>query len=226
MKSIHAIYNDGNNVAISVKAPDVCPLCHHAIDPIIHFAFCDRQKPGADNCLQVIFRCTKNNCLNLFIANYSAVNSDCRQFKYSHSVPLKKVNEDFGETIKKISPNFCDIYNQALAAEQDNLREICGVGYRKAIEFLIKDYLIKQTPDKEEEIKKAFLGTCIDKKISNDNLKAMAKRATWLGNDETHYLKKWEGKDLEDLKKLIKATIYWIEMEELTKESKEDMPEN
>lgn len=40
----------------------------------------------------------------------------------------------------------------------------------------------------------------------------MAERATWLGNDETHYVRKWENKDLKDLKNLIDLTVYFISM--------------
>ena len=53
----------------------------------------------------------------------------------------------------------------------------------------------------------------------------MAKRAAWLGNDETHYLRKWEGKDLDELKRLIELTIRWIEMVELSDGYIEEMPE-
>jgi len=49
-------------------------------------------------------------------------------------------------------------------------------------------------------------------------------RAVWLGNDETHYLRKWEQKDLTDLKNLIGLTVHWIEMEELTETVMKDMP--
>jgi hypothetical protein len=52
----------------------------------------------------------------------------------------------------------------------------------------------------------------------------MAKRAAWLGNDETHYVRKWEDHDLEDLKSLIKVTGNWIEMEAITKKYIGDMP--
>lgn len=47
----------------------------------------------------------------------------------------------------------------------------------------------------------------------------------WLGNDETHYVRKWEDKDLKDLKKLISLTIHWIEMDALTVEVIADMPD-
>ena len=120
---------------------------------------------------------------------------------------MDKKGRSFTETISKISPSFCTIYNQSLSAEQDGLKEICGVGYRKAIEFLIKDYLISKSPDQTDSIKKKSLSNCIKDDIVNDNIKAMAKRAAWLGNDETHYLRKWEGKELNDLKKLIDVTL-------------------
>jgi hypothetical protein len=38
-------------------------------------------------------------------------------------------------------------------------------------------------------------------------------------------LRKWEEKDLNDLKMLIALTLHWIEMDELTKKVMADMPE-
>jgi hypothetical protein len=103
------------------------------------------------------------------------------------------------------------------------LTEICGIGYRKALEFLIKDYLISNLPDEEEHIKKKLLGKCINDYVENPNIKEMAKRAVWLGNDETHYIRRWENKDINDLKILIDITVHWIEMEVLTNKYKDDM---
>lgn len=227
MKTIQTILDEGNSTPKSLyQVPDSCPFCHHAIDPLIHFAYCNKKRWLTDKCMQVIYRCTKKNCDNLFIAYYTAQEGNCNNFILSGVRPLDKKGRDFTETIQKISPSFCTIYNQALSAEQDELKEICGVGYRKAIEFLIKDYLVGKHPDRQEVIKQKFLGKCIDDDIANDNIKSMAKRATWLGNDETHYLRKWEGKELDDLKKLIDVTLYWIEMEKLTEDTVTDMPEN
>jgi hypothetical protein len=39
--------------------------------------------------------------------------------------------------------------------------------------------------------------------VRDTSVELCASRATWLGNDETHYIKKWPDKDLSDLKKLI-----------------------
>lgn len=226
MKNVQTLFNDGSSRIISLgQSPDTCPLCHQGIDPTINFAYCDKKRWNEKDCLQVIYKCTRKACDNLFISYYEANSSSCSSFYFSHSKPVNKKGRDFTTTIQEISPSFCTIYNQALSAEQDNLKEICGVGYRKAIEFLIKDYLICKNPEKEEDIKSKFLGKCIDEDIVNSNIKSMAKRATWLGNDETHYLRKWEGKELEDLKKLIDVTLYWIEMEKLTEESITEMPD-
>ena len=47
--------------------------------------------------------------------------------------------------------------------------------------------------------------------------------ATWLGKDETHYVRIWNDKDIEDLKMLMQLTVYWISRELLTrKESRQN----
>ena len=62
--------------------------------------------------------------------------------------------------------------------------------------------------------------------VADERIKTVAKRAVWLGNDETHYVRKWNNKDVSNLKQLIDLTVRWIENEEETKKLLEDMPEN
>jgi hypothetical protein len=69
------------------------------------------------------------------------------------------------------------------------------------------------------------LGPCIKDYVNDARLKSTAERAAWLGNDKTHYIRKWEYKDLQDLKEFIVLTEYWVESEHLTKESVAPMPE-
>jgi hypothetical protein len=52
------------------------------------------------------------------------------------------------------------------------------------------------------------LANCLSQYIDNVNIKSIGHRAIWLGNDETHYVRKWETKDLGDLKKLIDITFH------------------
>jgi hypothetical protein len=90
---------------------------------------------------------------------------------------------------------------------------------------LIKDFCVKENPKDEEAIKSQFLGTVIKERIADPNIKAMAKRAAWLGNDESRYVRIWEDKAITDLKALITLTVSWINTHLLTKKYVKDMPE-
>jgi hypothetical protein len=119
--------------------------------------------------------------------------------------------------VTDISENFATVYRQAAQAELYELNEIAGAGYRKALEFLIKDYCISEDPDSKEAIVKELLGTVISKRVTDTKIQQCAQRAAWLGNDETHYSRRWEDKDVSDLKILIELTIGWIRSSVLTK---------
>ena len=86
-----------------------------------------------------------------------------------------------------------------------------GIGLRKALEFLIKDYAIKQQPEKSEDIKKTPLGNVIKQYIDDTQVQRLAARATWLGNDETHYVRKWDDKDITHLRALVRLTVNAID---------------
>jgi len=142
----------------------------------------------------------------------------------SKVAPVHLKDRVFSDTLKQISPSYCEIANEAYAAEQRGLKQTCGLGYRKALEFLIKDYLIALSPSDRPAIEGEFLGACIAARVQNANLKSVAERATWLGNDEAHYKRKWIDKDLSDLKHMIELACYWIEGDELTKAAIASMP--
>jgi len=180
-----------------------CPFCFTQIEvqPL-------RGVLWQGNNLQLFLKCKK--CKNSFIGY---TRQDGSIFRISKLSKGNHKTKEFPSEINEISPMFVKIYCESEFAEQESLSEICGVGYRKALEFLIKDYLIKKSSEKEKEIKKKSLGDCIKELIDNTRIKEIAKRATWLGNDETHYFRKWEDKDLEDLKRLIEITVHFITME-------------
>lgn len=219
MGVIQAIRFTGGNSQVGYDIdPSECPFCHKSITPRINQAF------EKNKMLEIVFRCPDSDCGRVFIANYkSELVNNSWQYRYKFSSVGTFVEAEFSDNVKTLSTNFVEIFNQAAKAESLNLNHIAGIGYRKALEFLIKDYLISKKPDKEENIKKKFLGKCIKDDIDNVNVKEMAERATWLGNDETHYVRKWESKDIGDLKLLIKVTLHWIEMELLTEQYKNEM---
>jgi hypothetical protein len=192
-----------------------CPYCQSYIIPrYIGFVFAFDQTTW-----NVWMKCTNPNCERIFTAHYNPGLEE-----YNTYQELAVAEKKFDDCIKTISPSFVNIYNQAYKAEQVRLGEICGIGYRKALEFLIKDYLTSLHPDKKEEFRKEALGICINK-IDNSSIKELARRATWLGNDETHYIRKWENRDIQDLKNLIDLTCQYITMESKSKAYLEEMPE-
>lgn len=204
-----------------VGFPDSCPFCHKSITPNPLYGH-ERSRFE----LEVLLICPNDNCKSSFIGYYRRHNINDQTYNFRNKVSQGTIaGREFSETIRAVSEKFEEIYNQAFSAEQQNLTEICGVGYRKALEFLIKDYAITKYPDEKEKIKKKMLGICINEYVEDSRIKTVAKRAVWLGNDETHYVRRWEGKNLEDLKKLIDLTLHWVEMEKLTESFEAEMPE-
>lgn len=117
----------------------------------------------------------------------------------------------FSQTILKISPAFCKIYSQANDAEVYKLEQVSGIGYGRALEFLIKDYAKFEHPDRSEEIERCALGKCIKDHISDEYIRNSGELAVWLRNDETHYVRKFAQQDVQSLKKLIHSIVRLIE---------------
>lgn len=214
-------YSDGMYSREIERKSVKCPFC--GVINIPEYLFLKNVERS--DFLNVFTQCTNPTCRNMFITQFSTVG--VRKPVFTKILPTALPEKrTFSNIISELSPNFCEIYNQAYIAEQTNLMQICGTGYRKSLEFLIKDYLISTLPeDQHEAIKNKFLNNCIRDNISNINIKTEASRAVWLGNDETHYTRKWEDKDINDLKSIIELTLHWIESEIRTQKLLEDMPE-
>ncbi len=205
------------------RPPDRCPIRHNKISPVYKFR---RTGPFTykDTSVEIVYSCPNIACNETFIAYYGKITPQQNHHSLLLSRPVEPAPLTFDEAVQQISASFCQIYQEAQKAEEFGLSEICGVGYRKSLEFLIKDYLIKQKPVDKAAIEKTMLGPCIDKYIADPRIKEVEKRATWLGNDETHYQRRWIDKDLTDLKTLIRLAIHWIEAEYLTEEALKSMP--
>jgi hypothetical protein len=178
---------------------------------------------------EFVFQCPREECKRLFIARYYGTHNTQGQRVDAqfHSVgPTTPTSPPLPDLVAELSPGFAEVYKQAAAAEAFELADIAGCGYRRALEFLVKDYSISMHPSKAEAIKKKFLGAVISDDIDNPTIQKCARRATWLGNDETHYIRKWETKDINDLKSLIALTAGWISAHLLTSKYEADMPES
>jgi hypothetical protein len=204
------------------RHPNECPVCHVVVMP---------EGTGqiwrAGPLLECLYHCTADSCHRSFIAHYEqhSGNPNNPNFKLKSCSPVTPVKANFDAEINALSPSFVSIYEQASSAEDYRLEDIAGPGYRKALEFLIKDYAISLHPDNGALIKKLELSKVIKQFLPGDSLPVVSSRAAWLGNDETHYERRWIGKDLSDLKRLILATVHFITMHLLVVGLPSDMPD-
>lgn len=216
--SIRNLAGTSETITIDVF-PDRCGICDKNIDPKHIVSRYIKENKGKQNA-EIVFQCTNIDCNTLIIGYY--VIQENGIYHLNKIAPITPIKKYFNPEIEDVSSNFIEIYNQSFYAEQNQLTMISGIGYRKALEFLIKDYLIYLNKESVDSIVKKPLGQCIDLLV-NPNISEIAKRATWIGNDEAHYTRKWEDKDVDDLKKLIEITVYFIAMDVATKKYLKEM---
>lgn len=184
----------------------MCPRCHR--DITVNEQTFDWARNNASNYwIQFLYCCNNQKCKTLFITESP---NTWWNIKY---YPSSYIEYDFSPypNIVELSPNFKNYYNQAYDVEQFWHKDIAWPWYRKSIEFLIKDYAVSVAPDDIESIKSMTLQSCINQYILDDDINAIATRAYWLWNDQTHYYKRWEEHDIDSLKELIELTIHFLE---------------
>jgi hypothetical protein len=201
--------------------PNDCPWCHCKIDAqFVSPSAVSTSLPlrSAGNELQIAFKCSNLWCKQIFIAIYRNTTNEADKnkilFFYSTTEPRAIKPKEFDPILQETfqDSEFFQIYEEASKAEQYGLLKIAGPGYRKAFETLLKDFLIHKNPEEAEAIaKEVKLQKLIQEKISDITIKNVAERTAWLGNDETHYQRKWKEMDLGDLKELIDLTVYFIQ---------------
>lgn len=198
-------------LTISIQLPNTCPHCGERMTPDICGNGVSDNSTG-DNFIHfgMLARCTDSNCKKYYSLEYyySSKNGKTYLKTYEYRPPIKI---DLPENIDEVSSHFVEIFTQATKAEEEGLDQIAGVGYRKSLEFLIKDYVIFLNPEKEDQVKNSFLGKVIENHLTHiPRLQSLAKAASWIGNDETHYVRRHDDKDIRDMKQFIKSTAHFV----------------
>lgn len=220
MRKFTCNFYDTNNVTCVIDLPSTCPHCGRSLSPEVMF----RSPFGigyANTNIEktriiTIYRCTYEDCFKFFILEYSVEPSPysneeeyiCHKIDYSYTPPI---SNNLPINISNAFPDFTDIYNQAIMAEQYKLTKISGIGYRKALEFLIKDFIIRKDPQSEENIKNKFLGKVISEDLTDlPRVQQLAKAANWISTDEVHYEQRFSDGDIEAMKRFIKSAATFI----------------
>lgn len=213
-----ACYNSNSPINVSFDLPAICPICGSGIDPVFLHAYIVGS--DFDPCLTmyVFYLCPR--CKKAFVTEYNVFTSDVPAVsQLARSYPEEPQDIAFPDGIQHLSPKFIKIYRQASDACVYGLDEVAGIGFRKALEFLIKDYAIHSNPDSEDDIRRLFLSEVIRKYVHDDKIRTLAERASWLGNDETHYIRVFEDFNIDDLRKFIDALVVLINADLIFNES-------
>lgn len=150
---------------------NVCPFCHRGMNPTLKSHVGSEKKDGIVHNFLVIWRCTVNECLKDVVTFYEYERADLGKmfFKFKEFLNGTPELPKWPEVIMNLKngnpddlaipeqSKFIDIYFQSISAEFKRLNEIAGIGFRRALEFLIKDYAIQEHSSKIVEIKKAPL---------------------------------------------------------------------
>lgn len=210
--------NGSHETMEDVRLSPSCPCCGVSLLPVNLFSVCIDRDDEEDNIIYILNYC--NNCSECFISKHLYDEEIGAGYFFDSNAPMKASACNFSDSISELSPDFVSIYRQASTADSLGLNLICGIGYRKSLEFLIKDYAIRKNPSSREEILSSPLMSCIKKYIKEEQLISLACASTWLGNDETHYIRKHPDYGIKQLKIFINAFVTFIDAELACEEAK------
>lgn len=213
-----SINNNNSQPFASAEDPNICPHCHVANEPASLFHRFDN-KQGK---LISVWRCNFNKCNKLFVVAHKSNGANSYVIErclnglpkgpiWPDPILALKDGQTIGTDAEKES-KFIKTYLQSLESEANGHDEISGMGYRKAIEYLVKDWAIQSHPTEKDKILGKWLSAVIQDYFSGD-LKEILERATWLGNDQTHYNKLFEEYNISHLKELISLIMVELDRE-------------
>lgn len=186
---------------------EICPYCNKAIFPEIKTASFSNKKNYA-NCIMSCPACSEE----FFVKFRRDETRASFVYDYYEVLPFPKPQINLPADFQELFPEFYKIYLEAAQAESYNLLEICGMGYRKALEALVKQYATELFPEQAEAIQNEMLMPTI-KRFASPKIITLATAATWLGNDHAHLVTKHPDYDLEALKTFINVLCQYIQSE-------------
>ncbi|MXN90193.1 DUF4145 domain-containing protein [Flavobacterium sp. Sd200] len=203
-----------HNNYYDVVAPNICPYCY--VTQICTEVGCS-QKHSSKESLISLWRCTNMSCQRLIVCENELIGAEFVFIRFLDSCPQERIWPEPVLQLKSagdstLESKFIKTYNQSVQAENAGLDEIAGMGYRKSIEYLVKDLATAKFPNDIEKIKGKALAQVLKDYFTGD-IKDILERAVWLGNDHAHYYKIFEQFDLTMLKDLIDYVLAELDKE-------------
>lgn len=206
IKSFNIVNNSEIEISYNSFNSINCPYCNTLQRPIY------RNSIYANNKLYLLCYCEE--CKKVYISEYECesipilhtTRFNIKIKSFTRAYPNDFKHSTFDDYINSLSPMFIKVYDQSLTANSFGLDEIAGMGFRKALEFLVKDYAISLFPSEKDKIEKMHLSDVIDK-INYQPITEIAKPCIKVLNDETHYFRKFEKVEVDNINKLILAIV-------------------
>ncbi len=210
IKKILPINLYGGSSPCEFSIPRRCPLCGIAATfSILFTSKASKIVPHIPLYASIVFECPE--CGLHFLLGYEIINDSfydgfnlTRLVEYENSDINLNINVP--DNIQKLSPNFYQIYKESLQANAHHFNTLYGMGLRKSLEYLIKDWFISIDPETNINVP---LSQLINK-IKNEDIKTLALASAWLGNDEAHTTRKYPDKNANDLLAFIDVLITYI----------------
>ena len=205
----HEFIDCSKGLDAKFPSPEKCPICHSAaaFQPLATYVL-------ENLVFHVLFVCPVRSCRQSFIGNYQHTPQG---IVHSFKPKSPDISLAVPETVQNLSPNGIGILQEALAAESYGLPNAAGPAFRKAFEFILKDFLIALSPSDRATIEaEKKLGVLIKDRIDNPRIKLIADRCAWLGNDQVHYTVLHTGHDITTLKDLLRVLMDLIDVHQLT----------
>lgn len=188
----------------NIYLPKTCPHCHREILPNVITEYCDDTSGS-------LF-CNCDLCKKTFLIYVEKLYKSPKKNNiviYPRSIDYLNLSD----IIYQISSRFVDIYNQAMITNNMKLNLVSGPAFRKAFEYLVKDYAIYKNPKSANKIKSYKVIKVINEFLNFEPLNLLLEASNIIGNDETHYEKRYDELSVEELIQFINSIIKYIDYE-------------
>lgn len=189
------------------QKPAICPYCGTGTDAVLT----NKYNFSLDGKAFIAATCKCTACQKtFFFACVSDGNGNAPNVCLFPDVSFTPYKNDI---LSSISPEFINMYNQALQSEFAGSIELAAIGYRSSLEILIKDFAINELKKPATDVEKKSLCSAIGEYLNQPDLIRTADVVRILGNDYTHYKRKYPQHDFELLKGYMDIFLKQIEVQ-------------
>lgn len=191
----------------SAEVPQHCPYCGSKTHST-HVASVTLDYDSVDEYVSIAW--LADCCSRVYIVNY-LFNISSKALEFISHYPAQDPGP-MPENMADISPRFVTLYSQARTAEGHEHYELAACGYRNALEVLIKDFAINVLNENRKEVEGKSLFNAIEDYLPKE-LMNTSDVVRILGNDNTHYLRRYEDIDFAELKNYLDIFMMQIEVQ-------------